>query len=629
MADSCCCNNDCKEKQAGETYKFLILRLAFSTIAFASAFFIENSLYLFLVSYALSGADVLYRALKNIFKGQIFDENFLMGIATVGAFIIGEYPEGAAVMLFYQVGELLQEISVGRTTRAIKELINILPDYATLPDGTQVNPENISVGDVIIARAGERIPLDGVVIEGAAAVDASALTGESVPKDLTAGDTVLSGFICQNGLLTIRVKKKFAESTASKILKLTEQAGANKSQTERFITRFAKVYTPVVTAAALLIAIIPPIFFNEDYLQWIYKSLIFLVASCPCALVISIPLGFFGGLGRASKKGILIKGSNYLEFLRKADTVAFDKTGTLTKGVLSVKSIHEKMPGLLETAAHAEYYSNHPIAKAILKAYDGNIDTSIISEYSEIAGMGVRVKISGKEVVVGNERFVKNAEKTHETALHLLMDGKYAGYITISDEIKPEAKTAIKRLRRIGIKKMVILTGDTEGSGDWVAKHTGINTAYYSLLPQDKLEHLNEIKQNGTTVFVGDGINDAPALALADVGVAMGGLGSDAAIEAADVVIMTDELTKLADAIEISKMTHKIVWQNIILSIIVKVLIMILASAGMATMWHAVFADVGVALVAIVNTIKLLILKNGGNKNGNDYDTKDSRKPLG
>ncbi|MCK9479216.1 MAG: cadmium-translocating P-type ATPase [Firmicutes bacterium] len=605
-----CCGKEL-EKTKDMQLVMLITRLILSGGVFALAFLTGKNFYLFIASYMLSGLDILYKAIKNIFKGELFDENFLMALATVGAFIIGDYPEGAAVMLFFQAGELLQEISVGKSRKAIKSLINILPEYATLPDGTRVAPESVSAGDEIIVTAGEKIPLDGEIIKGAAHVDVSALTGEPMLKDLSRGDAVLNGFICQNGVLTIKVTKPYDDSAAVKILKLTEQAVERKSQTERFITRFAKVYTPAVTATALLIATLPPIFFHEEFTKWIYKAFVFLVVSCPCALVISIPLGFFGGIGRASKQGILIKGSNYLDLLAKANAVVFDKTGTLTKGTLSIKQINEKVNGLLEIAAYAEFYSNHPMAKAIVEAYGAEIDATRISDYVETAGMGVTAKVDGISVAAGNDKFIKGAETTEGGVIHFSIDGKYAGNITFTDEIKPEATKAVEDLHKLGIKKTAILTGDNESSGSWVASSVGIDKAHYSMLPQDKLNEIEKIKKQGVTVYVGDGINDSPALALADVGVAMGGLGSDAAIEAADAVIMSDSLAKLPLAVKIARMTHKTVWQNIILSIGIKVLVMALATMGKASMWHAVFADVGVALIAILNTTKLLM---GGNK---------------
>ncbi|NLB80333.1 MAG: cadmium-translocating P-type ATPase [Clostridiaceae bacterium] len=608
-----CCNGKQNQPQK-PGYNALLIRLLLSTIIFFIAFFANNNVYLFIISYLLSGWDILYKALNNTLKGQLFDENFLMSIATVGALIIGEYPEATAVMLFFQAGELLQDVSVGKSTKAIKALINIMPDYATLVDGTRVNPNDIMVGENIVVKAGEKIPFDGEIVQGTAYVDASALTGESILKDLVPGDTVLGGYICQDGALTIRVDKPYNKSTAAKIIELTELASKNKSQTERLITHFAKLYTPIVIAAALLTAILPPLFLDQSYTKWIYTALVFLVVSCPCALVISIPLGYFGGIGRASKKGILIKGGSYLDLLTKVDTVVFDKTGTLTKGCLKIKEVNSNLPNLLEIAAYAEYYSNHPMAQAILHAYSAKIDKLKISEFTETAGKGITVKIDGKQVRAGNEKFVKNAHPTEHAAVHFSIDDDYAGFITLTDEIKPEAGSAIQRLKNDGIKKIAILTGDTEISGSWVANELGIKEAYYSLLPQDKLNMLTEIKKHGVTAYIGDGINDAPALALADIGVAMGGLGSDAAIEAADVVIMGDNLNKLTQAIEIAQFTHRTVWQNIILSISVKVSVMILATINAATMWHAVFADVGVAMFAIINTTKLLFIKTGGNK---------------
>jgi Cd2+/Zn2+-exporting ATPase len=609
MTETCCCNNACETKKNDLIDKRTAALLAFSAVVFAAGFKVKGGNYLFVISFLLSGAGVLNKSFKNILKGKLFDENFLMSMATVGAFTIGEFAEGAAVMLFYQVGELLQDISVSRSEKAITALTQMRPDYATMQNGERVSPEKVSVGDIVTVKTGEKVALDGVIVKGSATVDTSPLTGEPMPKDLTEGDTVLSGFICQNGLLTVKVTKPYADSTAAKIFELTQQAASQKTQTERFITKFARIYTPAVTLAAVICAVLPPLIFSQDFSKWIYRALVFLVASCPCALVISIPLGFFGGIGRASKKGILIKGSNFLELLRKAENIVFDKTGTLTEGEFIVANIEERLPGLLEAAAHAEYYSNHPIAKSVLKAYKGEIDEAAISDYSEVAGMGVSVNLNGKKVTAGNDRFVAGAEKTKGSVVHVSIDGSYAGYIEIADKVKQGAKGAIDSLAGLGIKNIAIMTGDTKDSGQRVANELGVENAYFELLPDDKLRQLSEIRKRGITVFVGDGINDAPALAMADVGVAMGALGSDAAVEAADAVIMTDELSKIPESVKIARLTHKTVWQNIILSLGVKALIMMLAAYGGASIWYAVFADVGVALLAILNSTRLIFGK--------------------
>ena len=608
MTETCCCNNACETKKNDLIDKRTAALLAFSAVVFAAGFKVKGGNYLFVISFLLSGAGVLNKSFKNILKGKLFDENFLMSMATVGAFTIGEFAEGAAVMLFYQVGELLQDISVSRSEKAITALTQMRPDYATMQNGERVSPEKVSVGDIVTVKTGEKVALDGVIVKGSATVDTSPLTGEPMPKDLTEGDTVLSGFICQNGLLTVKVTKPYADSTAAKIFELTQQAASQKTQTERFITKFARIYTPAVTLAAVICAVLPPLIFSQDFSKWIYRALVFLVASCPCALVISIPLGFFGGIGRASKKGILIKGSNFLELLRKAENIVFDKTGTLTEGEFIVANIEERLPGLLEAAAHAEYYSNHPIAKSVLKAYKGEIDEAAISDYSEVAGMGVSVNLNGKKVTAGNDRFVAGAEKTKGSVVHVSIDGSYAGYIEIADKVKQGAKGAIDSLAGLGIKNIAIMT-EILKTRPRVANELGVENAYFELLPDDKLRQLSEIRKRGITVFVGDGINDAPALAMADVGVAMGALGSDAAVEAADAVIMTDELSKIPESVKIARLTHKTVWQNIILSLGVKALIMMLAAYGGASIWYAVFADVGVALLAILNSTRLIFGK--------------------
>lgn len=579
---------------------------------------------IFLIAYLIVGGEIVLRAIKNIAKGQVFDENFLMTIATVGAFIVGEFPEGVAVMLFYQVGELFQSIAVNKSRRSISDLMDIRPDFAYLKEGDdlkRVSPEEVQIGDVIVVKPGEKVPLDGKVIDGTSMVDTSALTGESVPREVEIGSDVLSGFINKNGVLTIEVVKEFGESTVAKILDLVQNASSKKAQTENFISKFARYYTPIVVFTALALALIPPMIIpGEVFSAWIYRALIFLVISCPCALVISIPLGFFGGIGGASKKGILVKGSNYLEALNSVEAVVFDKTGTLTKGVFNVTKVKPtadfSTEELLEIAAYAEGYSNHPIALSIIKAYDKELDKNIIESYDEISGHGTKAIIKGKQVLAGNLKLMKKESIKYEevdaagTVVHLAVDNKYAGYIVISDEVKEDSAVAIKNLKALGIKKTVMLTGDSKVVGDKVGKHLGLDEVYTELLPTDKVEKLELLdgkkSEKGKLIFVGDGINDAPVLARADIGIAMGGLGSDAAIEAADIVIMTDEPSKIAEAIKIAKRTKKIVWQNIIFAIGIKILFLVLGAFGIATMWEAVFADVGVSVIAILNSMRVM-----------------------
>ncbi|WP_347176156.1 heavy metal translocating P-type ATPase [Tissierella sp. Yu-01] len=582
------------------------------------------NLLIFLMSYAVVGGEVLSRAVKNIRRGQIFDENFLMSIATVGAFFVGEYAEAVGVMLFYQVGELFQDIAVDKSRRSISALMDIRPDYANLiidNDIKVVSPEDVNIGDIIVVKPGEKIPLDGKVIEGRSMVDTSALTGESVPRELEPGSDALSGFINNNGVLNIEVTKNFGESTVSKILDLVQNASSKKAPTENFITKFARYYTPAVVYGALALAIIPPfIIEGATFSEWIYRALIFLVISCPCALVISIPLGFFGGIGGASKRGVLVKGSNYLEALNHVETVVFDKTGTLTKGVFNVTEIQPESnfteEELIEIAAFAESYSNHPIAKSVLKAYGKEVNKSLIESYDEIPGHGIRVVVESKEILAGNNKLMNKEDISYEnvetigTVIHVALDKDYVGYIIISDEIKEDSARAIKALNDLGIKKTVMLTGDTRLVGEKVGKELGLDEVYTELLPTDKVEKLEELfnqkSQKGKLVFVGDGINDAPVLARADIGIAMGGLGSDAAIEAADIVIMTDEPSKIAEAIKISNRTKKIVWQNIAFALGIKGIFLIMGAFGVATMWEAVFADVGVAVIAILNSMRVM-----------------------
>ena len=584
---------------------------------------------IFGVAYIIAGGKVLLRAFKNILRGQVFDENFLMAIATIGAFAIGEFPEGVAVMLFYEVGEMFQDYAVNKSRKSISDLMNIRPDFANLIDlngeEKRVSPESVNVGSIIVVRAGEKVPLDGVVLSGEATLDVSALTGESLPKEVEAKDDVLAGSINKSGLLKIKVTKSFGESTVSKILDLVENAGNKKSPTEKFITKFARYYTPVVVFSALALAIIPPLVISgESFSPWISRALIFLVVSCPCALVVSIPLGYFAGIGLASKNGILIKGSNYLEALNNVESIVFDKTGTLTKGTFKVRKSEStsKLTNeeLLKLGAYAEYYSNHPIAKSIVSEFNEEINKGLISNYEEISGKGIKVDIDGETFLAGNSKLMDmfNIKITsiHEigTVVYLANEKSELGYIVISDEIKEDSKEAISGLKEIGVKQTIMLTGDNEKVGDSVAKELGLDKAYCSLLPQNKVEKLEQIfedKSKGKKVaFVGDGINDAPVLARADIGIAMGGVGSDAAIEAADVVIMDDKPSKIIKAIKIAKKTNKIVWQNIIFALGVKIIILIFGALGMANMWEAVFGDVGVTLIAVINSSRILKNKN-------------------
>lgn len=578
---------------------------------------------LFLISYLLIGGEVVYRALKNISKGQLFDENFLMSVATIGAFAIGEYPEGVAVMLFYQVGEAFQKLAVNRSRKSISSLMDIRPDYANLIHGDElqkVSPEEVGIGDLIVVKPGEKVPLDGVIIQGKSALDTSALTGESLPKDVEIGNEILSGSINKNGLLTIEITKEFGESTISKILDLVQNASSKKAPTENFITKFARYYTPFIVFASAALAFIPPFILPEaSFAEWINRALVFLVVSCPCALVISIPLSFFGGIGGASKNGILIKGSNYLEALNNVDTVVFDKTGTLTKGVFKVTEIlpsgNWSSTDLLYYAAYAEAHSTHPIAVSILKEYGKNIDFQKLTDYEEKSGLGIRVKIDNKTVLAGNSKLMDLEGISYPilselgSVVYLAIEGSFSGTIVISDEMKSDSKQAIKDLRNVGVRKIAMLTGDTKKVGEKIATELDLDMVYADLLPHQKVEQLEALdkqKHNskGKLIFVGDGINDAPVLARADVGFAMGGVGSDAAIEAADVVLMTDEPSKIVAAIQIAKKTRNIVWQNIIFALGVKAVILVLGALGIATMWEAVFGDVGVAVIAILNAMR-------------------------
>ncbi|MTI49951.1 MAG: cadmium-translocating P-type ATPase [Firmicutes bacterium] len=628
-------NKETKDKsntKVSRKDKLELVRIGIGAIIFAIAiafnFHEVAEFTLFFISYVLIGGEVLLKAIKNILRGEVFDENFLMSIATIGAFSIGEYPEGVAVMLFYQIGEFFQNLAVNRSRKSIKDLMDIRPDYANIKKDNgvvQVAPESVSAGDIIIVKPGEKVPLDGKVIEGSSMLDTSALTGESVPRDVSVGDEIIGGFINKNGVLTVEVTKPFKESTVSKILNLVENASSRKAPTEQFITKFSKYYTPFVVFSALALAIIPPLVIQGAlFSDWVYRALIFLVVSCPCALVVSIPLGFFGGIGGASRKGILIKGGNYLEALNNVDIIIFDKTGTLTKGVFDVTDVISANDNItkdeiLEYAAIAESYSNHPIALSIKKAYGKQIDNDIIESYDEISGHGLKVKLKDKEILAGNFKLMdkENIEfesiDTLGTIIYLAINNEYSGYIVISDEIKEDSREAVQSLKDLGVSRTVMLTGDNKQVGEKIGYELGLDEVHAELLPDQKVEKLEELdktKSNkGKLIFVGDGINDAPVLARADIGVAMGGLGSDAAIEAADVVLMTDEPSKLIDAIRISKKTRKIVLQNIIFALGIKGIVLILGAIGVASMWSAVFADVGVALIAILNALRVLNTK--------------------
>lgn len=584
---------------------------------------INNIIYI--ISYLIVGLEVVKEAIEHIIKGKIFDENFLMAIATIGAFAIGEFPEAVAVMLFYQIGELFQSYAVDKSRKSISDLMNIRPDFANVERNgiiEKVNPEEVKIGEIIVVKPGEKIPLDGNIIEGKTTLDTKALTGEALPIEIEEGKDVLNGCINLSGLIKVKVSKEYGESTVSKILDLVENASSKKTRSENFITKFAKYYTPIVVIMAVFIAIIPPIFIeNANFTDWIYRALSFLVVSCPCALVISIPLSFFGGIGGAAKAGILIKGSNYLEALSKTETMVFDKTGTLTKGtfeVQEIKPIGITKEDLLKLVAYAENYSNHPISISIKNAYKGEIDKNIKIEIKEIAGKGIYAKIEEKEVLVGNEKLMKEENidfkkcKEIGTILYVAINKKYAGYIVISDTIKEDAINTIKELKRGLVKETIMLTGDKKEVGESVAKNLKIDKVYTELLPDGKVKKLEELLRNktGKVAFVGDGINDAPVLALSDIGIAMGGLGSDAAIEASDVVLMTDEPSKIVKAMQISKKTMKIVKQNIIFAISVKIIVLILSAIGISTMWEAVFADVGVSVLAILNALRALRMKN-------------------
>lgn len=589
----------------------------------AGSFDISAALPVFLAAYIVIGGDVVKKAVKNIGHGQIFDENFLMTVATAGAFLVGEYAEAVAVMLFYQVGECFQSYAVNKSRKSIAGLMDIRPDYANVirnGETVEVGPEEVSIGEVILIKPGERIPLDGMVIKGASSLDTMALTGESLPRDIGEGENVISGCVNLSGVLEVKVSKNFGESTVTKILDLVENAGSKKSEAEHFITKFARYYTPVVVGLALLLALIPPLVTGGGWPDWIYRALSFLVISCPCALVISIPLSFFGGLGGASREGVLIKGSNYLEALAGGEIIVMDKTGTLTKGVFAVNKLMpaEGIPKsvLLETAAYAESFSNHPISKSLIQAYGKEVDSARLKDVEEEAGHGICAVLDGRRILAGNGRLMEShgikVAKTEEigTIVHVAREKEYLGYIVIADVVKEDAAAAVAGLKAAGMKRIAMLTGDRRKTAECIAEELGIQEVYAELLPGDKVDRVEEMlaskSEKGKLIFVGDGINDAPVLARADIGIAMGGIGSDAAIEAADVVIMTDEPSKIAKAVQISRKTLAIVKQNIVFAIGIKVLVLLLAAMGMASMWAAVFADVGVAVIAILNAMRAM-----------------------
>ena len=589
------------------------------------SFVIQDILYI--LAYIIVGYDIVLKAIRNILRGKVFDENFLMTIATIGAFCIGEFPEAVAVMLFYQVGELFQSYAVDKSRKSVAALMNIRPDYANVYHGEEIekiDPDEVNIGEIILIKPGEKIPLDGTVVEGMSMLNTLALTGESIPRSVNIGDEVLSGSINNEGVLKVRVEKKFGDSTVSKILDLVENASSRKSKSENFISKFAKYYTPIVVVIALLLAFIPPLIFSDTtFKTWVYRALSFLVVSCPCALVISIPLSFFGGIGAASKIGVLVKGSNYLEALANTEIIVCDKTGTLTEGIFKVQKINAigySNEDLLRYVSYAEAFSNHPIALSIKNAYGKDINESLVTKVKEIKGKGVIAKVDDKQVVVGNEKLMEEYNITFKkskdigTIVYIAINKKFAGTITIADKIKEDAYKAIRSFKDNNVKKTVMLTGDREEISKKVAKELKLDAYYAELLPQEKVEKVEELmtqkSQTGKLVFIGDGINDAPVLALSDIGVAMGGLGSDAAIEAADVVIMTDEPSKIANAIKISKKTMIIVKENIVFAITVKILVLLLSAIGLATMWAAVFADVGVSVIAIINALRILRVKN-------------------
>ena len=602
-----------------------VILFAFSMIVKFENVWINNII--FLISYLLVGIKILKKAIKNILRGKVFDENFLMSLATVGAFAVGEFPEAAMVMILYQIGELFQDYAVNKSRKSIASLMDIRPDYANVYRDDKiekVNPSEVAIGEIIVIKPGEKIPLDGTVVEGTSMLDTSALTGESVPRKIEVGDDALSGTINETGLIKVKVTKPFGESTVNKILDLVENASSKKSKSEKFITKFAKYYTPTVVIIAVIIALIPPLIIQDaTFKDWIYKALSFLVVSCPCALVISIPLGFFGGIGGASKLGILIKGSNALEALADVETVVFDKTGTLTKGVFEVqdvKNVEIEKEELVRLVAHAEKFSTHPVAESVKRFYNNEIDENIIGNIEEIGGYGIIANIENKEVLVGNDKLMAKKNIAYEkcgeagTILYVAIDNKFAGYILISDKIKDDSEKALKELKKMNIKKTVMLTGDRKEVANSVGKKLKLDEVFSELLPDGKVEKVEELMKvkssKGKLAFVGDGINDAPVLVVSDVGIAMGGLGSDAAIEAADIVIMTDEPSKISKAIKIAKKTMRIVKENIVFALAVKFIVLLLTVIGVSTMWEAVFADVGVSVIAILNSLRMLHVKS-------------------
>lgn len=630
-------NDECNQKNFGFKEKIQsrlngigiseILWLCSGIILFILALFTEENTYLnrvmFVMSYLCVGKDVLLKAIKNIFKGKIFDENFLMTIATIGAFVINEYSEGVAVMVFYQIGEMFQTYAVGKSRKSISELMDIKPTVATLKRDNQlevVSPEELCINDEIIIKPGEKVPVDGVVVDGESTIDTSALTGETLPLNISINDTVLSGSINMSGILTVKVIKEYKDSTVAKILDLVENATNKKASSEKFITKFARYYTPIVVVSAAMLALLPPMFIKDAiFNDWLYRALVFLVVSCPCALVISVPLAFFAGIGASSRQGVLVKGSSYLEALSKLNTIAFDKTGTLTKGTFSIteiKSIGISQDDLLDIVDCVESNSNHPIAKAIVSKYNKNIDANRVSDVSEIAGLGLKATVDGKIVYVGNSKLMSELNldvdypETIGTVIHISIESAYNGYIIISDEIKDTTESALNMLKQCGISEIAMLTGDNKKVGEFIANKLNIDKIYTELLPADKVDIVEELISNSeldnSVAFVGDGINDAPVLARADIGIAMGGVGSDSAIEAADVVIMNDDISKIANVIKIAKNTMRVVKQNIVLAIAVKIIVMVLSTCGMSNMWYAVFADVGVSVLAIINSIRIL-----------------------
>lgn len=607
-----------------------LIRIIISFILLVIAFILklDNTIInniLFITSYIIVGYDIILKALRNITRGKVFDENFLMTIATIGAFFIGEFPEAVAVMLFYQVGELFQSYAVDKSRKSVAALMDIRPDYANVyrnEEIEKINPNDVNIGEIILIKPGEKIPLDGVVVEGTSTLNTLALTGESMPRSVTEGDEVLSGCINNEGILKVKVTKEFQNSTVSKILDLVENASSRKSKSENFISKFARYYTPIVVIIAILLALIPPLLTDMTFKTWTYRALSFLVVSCPCALVISIPLSFFGGIGASSKIGVLVKGSNYLEALANTEIVVCDKTGTLTEGIFKVQKVDAvgySREDLLRYTSYAENFSNHPIALSIKEAYGKYINEKLVPKTKELKGKGVIAKVEAKEVLVGNEKLMLEYNidyiKSNDigTVIYIAIDKTFAGSITISDKIKEDAYKAVKDFRKNNVKKIVMLTGDREEISKKVSKELKLDKYYAELLPQDKVKKVESLMQEksdyGKLVFIGDGINDAPVLALSDIGVAMGGLGSDAAIEAADIVIMTDEPSKLASAIKISKKTMQIVKENIIFAITVKILVLLLSAIGTASMWAAVFADVGVSVIAIINALRILRVK--------------------